>query len=338
MTNWLILLPPTGAARQASSNLLNAFKQKVPASSIHVFDCSKYLTAFNTMLKNPDETMAIDLLNQSLVIQCLQYEITHLFVPALSPVTLFTLNLVRKQHIKTIHWFIEDYQRATYWREVVSGYSIFIAVQKGPLPKICKDNNCQFIYLPTAASQESINQYQQQKCLDKKADLAFVGLPSYYRVQLLEHLASQGISLTIAGEGWNEYKGPLSKYIISGTWVDSQQSASITNSALIALNASFKEPSGNLSDIQLSPRVYDILSSGTILLTEDVPLIYETLGDCHFYTYKNIEEIVNKVNTIKEEFNNDNLVKHIQENRQIILQNHTWQSRVEQIINLCVNK
>lgn len=103
MTKWFLMLPPTGGARQAATHLLNAFKQMSSSVSLHVFDCKKYLSGFNTLLKNPDEAMVVDLLNQSLVVQCLQYEITHLLAPALCPVTLFTLNLLKKQRITTIH-------------------------------------------------------------------------------------------------------------------------------------------------------------------------------------------------------------------------------------------
>lgn len=335
MSTWLFLLPPTGAARQSATNLLKAFKQYGSQNSVHVFDCSKYLTAYNSMLKSSDENMAVDLLNQSLVVQCLEHECTHLFIPALSPVTLFTLNLLSKQKITTIHWFIEDYRRATYWKEVISGYQFFLAVQKGPIPEICKENNCHFAYLPTAASDESIEHFQHLNHQGKKADCAFIGLPSSYRVKVLENLSSQGVKLAIAGEGWNAYKGPLSKYIISDKWVDSKQSALITGSAYLALNASFKEPLNNSTDEQLSPRIYDILSSGVVLLTEDVPLIYETLGDCHFYTYKNIEEVFDKVNQIKTDARDGTLGKPLKENRRIILQKHTWQKRVEQLINIC---
>lgn len=55
MANWFLLLPPEGGARQVATNLLNAFKQKIPAKALHFFDCKKYYSGFNTMLKNPEE-------------------------------------------------------------------------------------------------------------------------------------------------------------------------------------------------------------------------------------------------------------------------------------------
>jgi hypothetical protein len=335
MAGWFLLIPPEGGARQAATSLLNALQNNIPVNSFHFFDCKKYISAFSTLLKKPDDDMVVDLLNHSLIVQCLQYEITHLLVPALCPIPLFTLNLLKKQNITTIHWFIEDFQRATYWKEVIPGYSWFLAVQKGPIREICEKNGCTFSYLPTAASDESLRFKQQNS--DSKADVSFVGFPSAYRIDFLEFLLSRNISLAIAGEGWSTYKGPLADSIVAGTWIDFKQSAQIMNTTSMALNLSYNEPAGDLLDIQLSPRVYDILSIGSILLTEDVPLLHETLGDCHFYAFKNREEAVEKINLILSELEHDreDIEEKTEKNRRIILQKHTWEKRAEQIIELC---
>lgn len=335
MNRWLLLLPPEGGARQAATSLLNAFQNKIPTISFHFFDCKKYISAFSTMLKKSEKEIVVDLLNHSLIVQCVQYEITHLLVPALCPITLFTLNLFKKQNITTIHWFIEDYQRATYWKEVIAGYSWFLAIQRGPIREMCKKINCHFSYLPTAASEESITFTQRD--VHKKVTVSFVGFPSSYRIEFLEFLLSKNLSLSIAGEGWNSYKGPLADSIVTGTWVDSQQAVKVLSSASIALNLSYNEPTGDLSDVQLCPRVFDILAIGTVLLTEDVPLLHETVDDCHFYTFKNREEAVEKINMILSELeqNREDIENKMEKNRRIILQKHTWEKRVEQILQLC---
>lgn len=335
MAGWIFLLPPEGAARQAAGNLLKAFQKKQSTTSLHVFDCNKYLSAFNMMLKGPDQEIAVDLLNQSLVVQCLQYDCTHLFVPALCPVTLFTLNLLQKQNSITIHWFIEDYRRTTYWQETITGYTWFLAIQKGPLPEFCKENNCRFAFLPTAASEEFFTSEKPPQELYPEVDVAFIGLPSSYRVNLLEYLVSRKVSLAIAGEGWDAYNGPLSRYLITNKWVDTRQAAQIMGSAPVALNLSFKEPGRDRADMQVSPRVYDILASGCILLTEEVPLLHETVGDCHYYTFTSKEEAAEQISHILLKITSGNTNKIIQENREIILQKHTWEKRAEQIINLC---
>ncbi len=235
---------------------------------------------------------------------------------------------------QSVGCLFEDYRRVIYWKSIVAGYSWFLAVQKGPIPKLCAMHNSHYVYLPTAASDLSNNPilYQENKL---KADISFVGIPSAYRVIFLEYLLSQNISLAIAGEGWNVYKGPLSKFIISDRWVNSQEAAQIIKLSSIAINLSFKEPSDDISDIQLSPLIFDILSIGVTLLTEEVPLVHETLTDCHFYTFKNKEEAVEKIHKLLSESYKENLNRQNKRNRMLITQKHTWQKRVEQIIELC---
>ncbi len=335
MTHWLLVIPPEGGARQASLNLLHAFQKRFTSPSLHWFDSNKYLSALKSMLKDPDETMAVDLLNQSLIVQCLEHDTTHLFVPALCPITLFTLNLLKKSGIITIHWFIEDYKRAPYWKETIAGYTWFLAVQKGPLQEICEKNGCRFAYLPTAASEKSIASGQQHDQHEPIAEIAIVGLPTSYRVDLLEYLLSQNITLAIAGEGWDAYQGPLLDSVITDKWIDTQQATQIMRSAPIALNLSFSEPGDDYSDFQISPRVYDILAMGSVLVTEELPLLTETVGDCRYHTFKNKEEAAAVIRTVLSEINTDDTRNNLKKNREIIQKKHSWGKRVEEIIEIC---
>lgn len=334
MSQWLFVLSPLGGARQASQNLNDAFQNCLEPSRLITFDSRKYLNSFKALLKTPDETMAVDLLNQALIVQCLQYSITHLFVSALCPITLFTLNLLKKQNIITIHWFFEDYRRALYWKEIIGGYTWFLAIQKKPFTSLCKSHGSRYAYLPTAAStKQNIDSVSIDK--ETTSDIAFVGLPSRYRIEFFEYLLSQGFTMSIAGEGWSNYRGSLESSIVSGIWVDEVETANILKSAIIAVNISVNRPTEECDDTQISPRVFDILSTNQTLLTEDVPLIHETLGDCHFYTYRTKEEAVSQIKTILKKSHLNSLYSHLKKNRDIILQKHTWANRAIQIIELC---
>ncbi len=332
----MLLLPPVGGSRQATKHLLEACKNSPSLETIHEFDCHKYHSAFATLLKTPDEDMIVDLLNQSLVVQCLQHSITHLFVPALCPLTRFTLELLFKQGMTTIHWFIEDYRRATYLKDVLPGYSHCIAIQRGPIPQWCLQSNTHYCYLPTAASGESIKGYETNKAAQKSLDIAFVGLPSTYRITILERLCSQGFSLAIAGEGWNKYKGPLVKSIVNNSWIDTEESLAIMQSAKIVLNLSFNKPSPHNFDDQISPRVFDILAMGSVLISDSLPLLDESLKECLYYTFQNEEELDSLISRVLGEYHllNDRL----QNNHTHIKQSHTWEQRVEQILAFANNR
>lgn len=336
MKKWLITLPPYGAARQAAFHVVAEFGKKLHASAVHTFDCKKYLDAFNALLKTPDETIAVDLLNQSLIVQSLQYRTTHLLVMALSPITLFTLNLLKMQHIKTIHWFIEDYRSATYWQQILPGYDIFFAIQKGILPSICSKHHTRYDYLPTAAT--SVDTAQQPDNSLPRYDAAFVGIPSPYRITVLEYLLKHGISLSIAGEGWDCYSGPLSVCIKQATWTNAEQTATLLREASIGLNLSFNEPCDTTgTDTQLSPRVFDILLYSKALLSENSALLQQTLHGCHYYTFSNKQEAVTITEKILRDQKEQNYPDLVTATKNIVQQKHLWEHRVDHIIAHCTS-
>jgi hypothetical protein len=330
----MLLLSLEGGARQVSESVALSFKSKLGPETFHIFDCKKYLSSFLLILKKNDETMAVDLLNQSLIVQCLQYSITHLFVPALCPVTLFTLNLLKNLNIMRIHWFFEDYRRAYYWKDVIAGYSWFFAIQKEPIKHLCEVNRCQYRYLPTAASDTVIAFSSQKKKYEKNTDVSFIGIPSEYRISFLEFLAQNGISLSIAGKGWGNYCGLLSRYIIENSWIDSIKMVEIVNHSRIALNLSVKNPNEEILSAQLSPRIFDVLTSNSILLTEDVPLLFETINNCYFHTFKNKENALTEIVSILQNYSFEKLHKKFTENHKIICTNHTWNNRIDKILSI----
>lgn len=331
--SWLFLLPIKGASREASLKLYNELEKKLNPSKITIFDTDNYLKAYRSMLKQDDGEVSVDIMNQSIVVSALQHEITHLFVPALAPVTLFTLNLLKKNGIKTIHWFIEDYRRAEYWRSVLPGYSTFIAVQKGTVQDICKELQIQFAFLPTAVSVPPLKNEVKLNSVDKKSDCAFIGIPSEYRVHFLEGLYNNGVSLKIAGEGWNRYNGILKDSIVNGNWVNLEESTNIMQQCSTAINLSFASPSIDSSSNQISPRVFDILGAGIPLITEDIPLLYDSVIGYKYWKFKNLKEATDTIKDVITS-NVDSLQEDLDKNRSRVQQIDSWEARAKQIIKI----
>lgn len=329
--SWLFLLPVKGASREASISLFNELEKQISPGKITTFDTENYLKAYRSMLKHDDGEISVDIMNQSIVVSALQHDATHIFVPALAPVTLFTLQLLKKINIKTIHWFIEDFRRAEYWRSVLPGYTTFLAVQKGPVKDTCQELGIQYKFLPTAVSVSPLQEEPPLSNNNNKTDCAFIGIPSEYRVHFLEDLYRKGLSLKIAGEGWNRYNGILKSSIVKGDWVNIQESVKIMHQCSTAINLSFSSPDIDASSNQISPRVFDILGSGIPLITEDVPLLYETVKDYYFRTFKNsyeaIQEIRNSIN-----MNTEELKPRLDANRKRVQLYDSWEARAKQII------
>src|SRR5512133_152584 len=290
---WVVVIPPDGAARTVALNAFNGLSIEAGSENVKNFDCHTYLGAFKKLLNTPDENMTVDLMNQSLLTAVLDFGAHCVLTGALSPVTLFMLNILRKQNITTIHWFYEDYRRAGYWKDIISGYSHFCAIQKGVLEKVCLQNNSRYHFLNTALSFEP----HPNKETTRKYDISFVGIPSSYRIHILEKIAATGITCAIAGSGWDLYDGPLNSCIVSRSWVDSMQVEALLSVASIGINLSVEAPLCR-EDVHISPRVYDVLACKTVLLTEDVPLIKDALNDCTYVTFSSAGDCIEKIRYI----------------------------------------
>ncbi|MBN2036470.1 MAG: glycosyltransferase family 1 protein [Chitinispirillaceae bacterium] len=323
---WFIALSPDGAARSVSMHIARAFSLDLQ-ERCKTFDTFTYRQAFSTMLVQHDDNCIADLLNQSLIVSCLDFKATHLLVTALAPVTLFTLNLVRAYGITTVHWLYEDFRRARYWNDVLSGYDHFCAIQHGPLEVLCKQHGRRFHFFPTACCGAELHTAPGVRT----TDITFIGIPSVYRIAVLEKLAATGRSLLIAGSGWKNYRGPLEPSIVKSEWVDTAAAYDLLQKAKIGINLSVEEPL-EPEHAHVSPRVYDVLAAGCVLVTEQVPLLAEFLPDCTCHTFDGIDRVCETVNAVLAGY--DTLGSRIDANRKTVLSNHTYRKRREQLAAL----
>jgi Glycosyl transferases group 1 len=322
---WIVVIPSDGAARTVALNAFTALSIEAGSDNVKCFDCLNYLNAFKKLLNTTDENIAVDLMNQSLLTVVLDFGATYVVTGALAPVTLFILTILKKQNITTIHWFYEDYRRAGYWKDIINGYTHFCAIQKGVLQKVCLQTNSNYHFLSTALSFEPHTKIHTIR----KYDIGFIGIPSTYRILVLEKIVAAGFTCAIAGSGWDLYDGPLNSFIVNRTWTTIDQVETILSESTIGINLSVENPSGR-DDVHISPRVYDILACRTVLLTEDVPLIKESLDDCRYFTFSNPDECIGLIRHIL-----DNIIQFQEQlsiNFQNVITRHTYRNRIQELI------
>jgi hypothetical protein len=313
-----------GGARAVAQHAVAALEQI--GIDHRVFDTANYERAFTSLLKDPTPDMVADLLNQSLAVQCLDSEATHLLVPALSPVTVFTLNVLRKHNVKTIHWFFEDFRRARYWESVVPGYDCFCAIQRGPIEAACAKHGTRYLFLPTAAA----GMPTETEGGDTPCDVVFVGIPSAYRISVLEHLAERGVDLAIGGHGWDSYHGVLDSHIRQRAWIDGEALSRLLRSAKIGINMSVESPDTDRENTHISPRVFDILLHDLVLVTEDVPLLGETLPSARAHLFSDKDQALARIHSILADHEQERT--HAQSNRELVAASHTYRQRMESLI------
>jgi spore maturation protein CgeB len=138
--------------------------------------------------------------------------------------------------------------------------------------------------------------------------------------------------LVIAGKEWDTYNGPLDKYITQKTLVSDEQSLALYKQAKVGLNLSHSDPKSDSENTYVSKRVYDILLSNTLLITEDVPLAGEALSGVHYFSFGNGEALIHQVDEILNDYQNQ--MKKCAGNQKQILSEHTFKQRAMQILEL----
>jgi hypothetical protein len=320
---WMIVIPPAGAARAVGHHIAHAFASLGLAHE--TFDMGTTLRAMRGLLRLPDEQMATDLANQHLIVRTLDRPCTHLLVLALAPVTLFTLTLLRKHGVRTLHWFYEDFRRARYWRDVLDGYDCFAAVQRAPLEQACRERGVRFALVNTAAALAGA-----RPSGTPRYDIAFVGIPSAYRVAMLTHLARNGFRLAIGGHGWKHYAGPLRRFVLYDDWMADEVVRGLLQAARIGVNLSVNSPREGEGYAQLSPRAFDILAAGALLLTEDVPLTHEALTGCAYATFADEHQMLTEARRLCDSF--ESLYPRRTANQRVVREKHTYLQRVRTLV------
>lgn len=323
---WLVLVPPRGAARSVGLALVGAFQEEV-GRDLLVLDCKTYVDGYRSLLRNPEEEIIVDLFGQSMLTKALEFKATHVLVLALCPVTQYFLSLLRNQRIRTLHWFFEDYRSAPYWQDVVKGYDIFMAVQRGPVENFCNENGITFRFLPNATMYQ--NQLAPIAWSLRRYDVGFIGLPSAYRVDILERLAAAGLKVAIGGEGWDAIKGILRERVVYGGWVGPQQASDLYRNCRMVVNLSQEDPSTMREEQQVSPRACDAVFCGAVLLTENLPLNEISLQGVERVEFNTPTELLVRALALREE---GPAQSKLEANQQVIRNLHLLQHRVRSIM------
>jgi hypothetical protein len=321
--NVMFLIPPMGAARELSISGLNALSNILP-DQVDSFDYKAYLEGYTNLLKIADDDLIADMIGQSLLTKVIEKKSEVVIVTALCPLSNYFISLFKSLKIKTALWYYEDYRTVPFWQQSISHYDFFFGIQKGQLESSFLNSTTQFHFLPNAAQSipntiPSLN--------SRSFDLSFIGIPSEYRITFIEELISKGIKVAIAGKGWNEVNNPvLQPFIIDGNWVNPTKAFSIYSSSKFGLNLSVSPPKSNLDQNQVSPRAFDIISSGAYLITERSILNSISMTDL---SYGEVTSPNEAIQIIKSDIN---IESHIQKNMASIINKHSLEHRMQYMI------
>lgn len=328
---WFLVIPPDGAARITAQHTANALLLRLGNENFKSIDTATIMGGYKNLLKTQDTDMSTDLFNQTLAVSCLDFGSTRLLVTALSPVTLFTLRLLKRQNITTVLWFYENCRKVEYWRSVIKGYDHLFAIQHGEIEESCRIHSVAYHFLPTASGCAEIRYQPKERIYDS----VFIGIPSTYRIAVLEAVAKRGLTIAVAGYGWQHYTGTILKPMIKNSgWVNDEEAFLLMQQGKTGINLSVEDPRGR-PDVHISPRIYDILAAGCIALSEEQPLLSESLPECTVYRFNTMDEAAERSVDLCRRYDQKNDI--IRKNRAAVINHHRYLNRVDTLCALVDN-
>jgi hypothetical protein len=317
---WMIVLPPVGFARSIGLSIAKSFQQEY-AESASIFDTQEVIQRTQSRLKVEGDASVLDWVNQQLLVQVFEWKVTHLLCLSSAPVDPHYLKLLKEQGVFTVHWFYEDHRIADYWSEVASSYDVFCANQQGVVQRFCEDHRCNYYFLPLAAqSQVGSSQILWH---GRNVDLAFVGDYSPYRAQALEILSAAGVNLVVSGEGWESYKGFLTRHI-NDLGMENFRTAKITL-RLPMVPVSYSDEESPIENVY-----WESIAHGAFPLLVKRQSNAANLVDIQYREFTSLEELLAIVLLIRHDGIESSV---IQDNLKAVNRHHTLNHRVRQLFD-----
>ncbi|MDR0355729.1 MAG: glycosyltransferase [Deltaproteobacteria bacterium] len=203
---------------------------------------------------------------------------------AQAPFTAEALAEIRKTAEATLaFWFVEDYWRFPYFREVAPAYDLVFHIQGHLLDAEIKNLGLsRSWYLPLAADADVFKPENERP--EWRRDVTFVGAGYPNRRRLLERLVKERLSgskpekkLTIFGSGWEGCSDTLEPCLFEkGRRVTTEECARIYASSVINLNihSGFEEGFDRRGGF-VNPRAFEIAASGGLQIIDRRELLAE---------------------------------------------------------------
>ena len=155
-------------------------------------------------------------------------------------------------------------------------------------------------------------------------ELLFIGNSRHVFRRILKDLLPTEHELQVYGREWDEY--PMVKEHLVAEYFDNSKIADAYHNAAILLNDHWDDM---LEYGIISNRIFDALSSGAFVISDEVAGIHQLLGDS-VVTYKDQEDLKSKINYYLE--HKDERDEIASRGHDIVINNHTFDTRAAHII------
>ncbi|MBQ7738193.1 MAG: glycosyltransferase [Desulfovibrionaceae bacterium] len=309
--------------------------------SVRVFEAPIFYSTF-TGLKNLDlspeqifplERSFLQIVGQAIWAQTESFEPHLLLAMAQAPVSKPILARMRKAGVRTVMWFVEDYQLFQYWQLYAPLYDVFAVIQKEPfLTELARIGQNRVLYLPLAALPKFHHKITLSPAEEQiyGADIGFLG--AGYPNRRLAFRSLAGKNFKIWGSDWDGEQILAANIQREGQRISSEESVKIYNASKINLNlhSSIKVDQLISGGDFVNPRTFELAAMEAFQLVDKRSLLPELFEADELATFASVDELYRKI-----EF----YLHHPAERCEIVakaykkvLAEHTYQHRMETLL------
>ncbi len=278
----------------------------------------------------------VEMLSQVVLDSITERPVDILLCMAQAPISGRVLNELRKRGVITALWFVEDYNRFTYWKDCAQYYDFIFTIQKGEcIDRIKAAGAGDVHYLPTACD-PIIHRPLDLAAEDRArwgSPISFVGAGYHNRQQVFASFAE--MPFKIWGTEWPGCR-PFDRLVQEeGRRLTPEEYIKIFNATDININLHSSnerdgvDPTGDF----VNPRTFELASAGAFQLVDERSLLPEVFQpNVEVATFASVPELREKIAYY---------LAHPEERRRIVeagrarvLREHTYAHRIEQMLSL----
>ncbi len=278
----------------------------------------------------------IEMMSQFILESLDEKPIDILICMAQAPASGRILTELRKRGVITVLWFVEDYLRFGYWKDIAQYYDFVFTIQKGEcLEKIRAAGAGEVHFIPTACDPH-IHRPLVLSAEEKAkwgSPVSFVGAGYHNRQQVFASMAD--FPLKLWGTEWPTCK-PFDRLVQeAGRRITPEEYVKIFNASDININLHSSterdgvDPFGDF----INPRTFELAACGAFQLVDERSLMPECFEDGkEIVTFKNPQDLKDKIRYYLER--PEERARIAAAGRERALKQHTYAQRIQDMLSI----
>ena len=155
-------------------------------------------------------------------------------------------------------------------------------------------------------------------------EILFVGVTRGVYRTIIKDILKTNHDVSIYGRGWEEF---IDEKYVKGYFIPNDRLHKYYSSCKILLNDHWEEM---IDEDFPSNRLFDALACGTFVISDKIPSA-DTLFEGNIVTYEDMDDLNEKINYYLT--HEDERVKIAKKGQRIVLENHTFDKRIIEIVS-----